>query len=103
MFPTAEERERETQALVDAAQRLLNPERNNMTVRAKFLVESVNATRNCGTTITLQPVINGSEENKKFYRLTPGGKIELSTVNPEAAAQFTPGAAFYVDFTPTEA
>ncbi len=72
-----------------------------MSVRAKFKVESVLQTQN-GHSVQLQPVTTGSEENKTFYKYTPGGKIELSTVNVAAAEQFVPGKEFYVDFTPAE-
>lgn len=50
--------------------------------------------------VTLSPVTSGSEENKAFYKWTPGGSIQLETVNTEAAKQFEPGVEFYVDFTP---
>jgi len=69
-----------------------------MAVRAKFKVETI--THNVsGASILLFPVTGESPENKEFYKWTPGGKIELSTVNPAAAEQFTPGKEFYVDFT----
>jgi hypothetical protein len=51
-------------------------------------------------TVHLSPVTSGSDENKKFYEATPGGKIELGTVNGEALKQFAIGDEFYVDFTP---
>lgn len=72
-----------------------------MTVRAKFKVEMITHNTS-GAIITLFPVTSGSEENREFFKYTPGGKIELSTVNPEAAKQFTPGKEFYIDFTPAE-
>lgn len=68
------------------------------TVRAKFKVDSILQTLS-GETIELTPVINGSEENKIFYKYTPGGKICLQTVNHEAAEVFVPGKEFYIDFT----
>ncbi len=69
-----------------------------MAVRAKFKVEAV--THNVsGASITLFPVTGESTENKEFYKYTPGGKIELATVNKAAAEQFIPGKEFYVDFT----
>ena len=72
-----------------------------MSVRAKFKVETV--TRNTsGASVQLVPVINGSEENKQFYKYTPAGSIQLSTVNAAAAEQFKPGDEFYVDFTKAE-
>lgn len=70
-----------------------------MGVRAKMRCESVTNRVN-GSDILLQPVTGGSKENESFYKYTPGGKIELSTVNPEAAKGFVPGQEYYVDFTP---
>jgi hypothetical protein len=70
-----------------------------MSVRAKFRVTSVTQFENTSSKVTLQPVTNGSKENEQFYKWTPGGSIELSTINAEAAAQFVPGKEFYIDFT----
>lgn len=41
-------------------------------------------------------------ENEAFYAATPSGEIELTTVSESAASAFTPGQAYYVDFTPTD-
>ena len=41
-------------------------------------------------------------ENKEFYAATPCGDFALETVSERAAASFTPGQAYYVDFTPAE-
>lgn len=70
-------------------------------VRAKFRVESI-IKRQSGSTIELWPVTSGSKENEQFYRYTPGGRIELSTVNDEAAKRFEVGKEYYIDFTPAE-
>lgn len=43
-----------------------------------------------------------SHENSRFWAYTPGGSIELNTVNAEAVAQFDLGKEFYIDFTPAE-
>ena len=72
-----------------------------MSVRAKFTVKSVTHYQN-GANVLLEPVTGGSKENESFYKYTPGGKIELSTINPEAAKQFVPGKEMYVDFSPAE-
>lgn len=72
-----------------------------MSVRAKFKVETVTHNTS-GASVQLVPVINGSEENKQFYKYTPAGSIQLSTVNAAAAEQFKPGDEFYVDFTKAE-
>lgn len=74
-------------------------------VRAKFVVKEIGRvkwSRNSEEeqVIKLSPVLDGSEENKKFYQFTPGGHIELSVVNPEAG--FELGAEYYVDFTKAE-
>ena len=71
-----------------------------MSVRAKFRVDSVEHTAESVATVKMTPVINGSEENKRFYRWTPGGNILLATINKAAADQFEPGKEYYVDFTP---
>lgn len=73
-----------------------------MTVRAKFEVYSVTALKfgdGKAVNVTLQPVMSGSDENRAFFKASPGGKIEVLTVNAEAASQFEPGKQFYVDFT----
>lgn len=70
-----------------------------MNVRAKFRVESIE-TSVSGSTIKMQPVTSGSEENKQFFKWTPSGSLNMGVVNPEVAAAFVPGAEFYIDFTP---
>lgn len=78
--------------------------RHQMSVRAKFYVHSItmhkgwNASGLMGT-VTLNPVIGGSDENKAFYAATPGGEIKLGTVNEDALKQFAVGDEFYVEFT----
>ncbi len=77
-----------------------------MKVRAKFLCTGNGkvgySPEGVTSNITLQPVTGNSEENKDFFRWTPGGKIELSVVNPATAEQFEVGKEYYVDFTPAE-
>ena len=69
-----------------------------MPVRAKFVCGFKD-----GNAIYLNPVYSGSEENKEFFKFTPGGQIILNCANERAAAQFVPGREYYVDFTPAEA
>ncbi len=78
-----------------------------MSVRAKFVVESYE-TRKSNTrdpeseelrTLSLIAVSDGSEENKKFFRWTPNGKITIGILNPEAWQQLELGKCYYVDFT----
>ena len=70
-------------------------------MRAKFKLESKLTTASSAT-LTFNPVVSGSEENKKFYKYTPAGNIVLSTINLDVAAKFNPGDEVYVDFTLAE-
>lgn len=74
-----------------------------MTVRAKFMVQSVTESVGGLKTANLSPVTSGSPENEKFFKWTPGGQIQLGTINPDAAAEFVLGQQFYVDFTKADA
>lgn len=69
-----------------------------MKVRAKFICRHVEVTGETAR-ISLDPVINGSQENQEFFKWTPGGHIDLQVVNPAAAARFKQGTEYYVDFT----
>lgn len=77
-----------------------------MTVRAKFKVQSVTMTAHWQKdkghlgTVKLHPVTGDSPENKAFYEATPGGSIDIGTINKEALELFQIGREFYVDFTP---
>jgi hypothetical protein len=75
---------------------------DHMTVRAKFKVQHITVAEGGMKTVRLTPVTSGSPENEAFYKWTPGGGIDLSTVNEAAAEQFVPGKQFYVDFTPAD-
>jgi hypothetical protein len=70
-------------------------------VRAKFKVEEVTQSTQ-GYSVRLTPVSGGSPENESFFKWTPWGEIKIGTINVEAAANFTPGKQFYVDFSPAE-
>ncbi|MDF5736788.1 MULTISPECIES: hypothetical protein [unclassified Nostoc] len=74
-----------------------------MTVRAKFTCQQNKTDHEEGAaTVILTPVTTNppTEENLTFWKATPAGQIELQIDNPQASAQFTPGADYYVDFTP---
>jgi len=76
-----------------------------MSVRAKFIVDSVTITgkgEDRGYSIVMRPVVGTSEENKSFYKWTPGGSLQLSTINLKAGEQFEPGKEYYLDFTLAE-
>lgn len=42
-----------------------------------------------------------NHENTKFWDASPGGKLELNCINPEAFTQFGLGQEFFLDFTPS--
>jgi hypothetical protein len=76
-------------------------------VRAKFRVNNVTpytdqSGKPNGYRVDMAPVYdsNPESENAKFFQATPWGQITLGVMNPAAAGAFTPGAEFYVDFTP---
>lgn len=72
-----------------------------MSVRAKFVCQEITTTKD-GATIKMFPVIRGSAENASFYEQTPAGSVVLATINRDAAAQFEPGAEYYLDITRAE-
>jgi hypothetical protein len=47
--------------------------------------------------LTFNAVTSGSEENKQFFKYTPGGIFQFYTINAEAAAQFEIGKEYYID------
>lgn len=79
-----------------------------MSVRAKFRVESISpniandADFANGGSVVLRPVTGGSAENDSFYYQTPGGMVQLSTINQNAIKEFEVGKEYYVDFTRAE-
>lgn len=74
-----------------------------MNIRAKFVVQSISRTT-MGHQVRLFPVTSGSEENLAFYKWTPSGSIDLTTINDAAMKAFgNPGDEFYVDFSPAKA
>jgi hypothetical protein len=70
------------------------------TIRAKFTVDQKTMNANGTQSVRLVPVTCGSEENKQFYKWTPGGAIDLAILNPAAADAFEVGKPYYIDFTP---
>jgi hypothetical protein len=93
-----------------------------MTVRAKFIVNSITSSmgsRKSGEkdpktgyetyvaaemwTIKMNPVYGNSDpnhENTKFWDASPGGSFELNCVNAEAVRQFDIGKEYYFDISP---
>lgn len=69
-----------------------------MPVMAKFKVANITEHEGGLKTATLHPVYGDSEENKKFFKATPSGQIQLGMMNEHASQQFTPGRVFFVQF-----
>lgn len=65
--------------------------------RCKFKCDSILLLENGHKNVTLLPVMSGSEENKSFWKQSPGGKFELYYVNPEV--EFIPGKEYYIDIS----
>lgn len=76
-----------------------------MSVKAKFKCWGVEqpAEGYENTTVTLQAVTYGSEENKSFSKYTPSGTVTLS-ISPETQAHdyFKPGKEYYLTFDEAE-
>lgn len=70
--------------------------------KEEFLVGGSGLPDTLGYTVELNPVIEGSAENKMFYKYTPAGKITLSTINQKGAGELEVGKQYYVDFTVAE-
>ena len=43
---------------------------------------------------------SGNEENDLFFKYTPAGDLEFSTVNADAVKDLVPGGEYYIDITP---
>jgi len=74
------------------------------TVRAKMQCV-VNEDWSDGKHVVMQAVYDPDpdSENGKFFKYTPGGSVDLSIVNPAAAAAFEVGKEYFVDFTAADA
>jgi hypothetical protein len=91
---------------------------SNPTVRAKFRCDQIthlithfydpDAMQSIPTparTIIMSPVYGGGDpnhDNTKFWRASPGGRLELQVVNAPAAEGFVVGKEYYLDFTPAD-
>lgn len=69
-----------------------------MKVRCKFIcVETTN--NRSGHTASFEPVIEGSKENEKFFKYTPSGKLDISTLKKQS---FKAGKEYYLDISTVE-
>jgi len=63
--------------------------------RCKFRVSNIEEVEDNGTSVTLDVVVDGSDENKSFWEFTPAGHIRLCVLSD---SNFTLGEEYYVDF-----
>lgn len=72
-------------------------------VRGKFKLDVI-TNYSCGTKCfnftAVSPADGEIEENAKYHKYTPSGKVEMVIDNPAARAQFALGEYYYLDFTP---
>jgi hypothetical protein len=71
-----------------------------MSVRCKFrcyFVETHGEGENKVDLVRMNAVIDGSEENKQFFRFTPGGSFDIYNSNP--SNKFEIGKEYYLDIT----
>jgi hypothetical protein len=55
-----------------------------------------------GFYLSFSPVVDGSPENKEFFKYTPGGQVIFHVLNRNASEKFEQGKQYYVDFSPAE-
>jgi hypothetical protein len=68
-------------------------------VKAKFKCDlKIEMTE--GFYLEFSPVIEGSPENKEFFKYTPSGKLTMATINILAATQFETGKEYYLYLSP---
>ena len=53
-----------------------------------------------GSQVEMEPVYSGSEENEKFFSMTPYGKLEMGTVNPDI--KWEEDAEYYIEIRKAE-
>lgn len=68
-------------------------------VRCKFRCEKKVLVAGEVGSVELVPVTSGNEENEKFFKWTPWGKLEFGTINETALKGFEPGKEYYIDIT----
>ncbi len=51
------------------------------------------------TKIELQPIVGKSEEDRKFWKNTPSGKLEMMIDTSEGSSFFEVGKEYYLDFS----
>ncbi|NTG73286.1 hypothetical protein G6M02_08085 [Agrobacterium rhizogenes] len=69
--------------------------------RSKFKLVSKNENQ-AGFSLNFEPVTSGSAENDRFFKFTPWGKLEIGTINADAANGYKVGKEYYLDLIEAE-
>lgn len=69
-----------------------------MATRAKFVVQEKRELKD-GFQVILAAVTGDSDENKKFFKYTPSGRLDMGLIEKDTADKFKPGVEYYIDFT----
>ena len=72
-------------------------------IRAKFVCSQTTTVPSGSEEVKLVAVYSTAGENAQWAKATPQGSISMLIDNPAAIGKFTPGAEYYVDFTPAVA
>lgn len=74
-----------------------------MSVRAKFQVQGIKKTSWGGSIFEMGAIYDQTiEEDRRYAKATPSGKLEMQIDNPPAAEFFELGKFYYLDFTKAE-
>lgn len=73
-----------------------------MLTRCKVTCNYIHQSDVNGSHLIFTPVVDGSEENKQFFKYTPGGQIQFYVTNEAVASRFEMGKQYYVDFSQAE-
>lgn len=71
-------------------------------MRAKMKVTSVKKFEGDYEQLELAAVMNGTDEDNTFSKVTPTATLSMMITNPNLVGTFEPGQKFYVDFTSAE-
>jgi hypothetical protein len=75
------------------------PEKTLMTVKAKFVVNSITDHGNDHKQVNLSAAVAG-DGNKEWSKYTPSGSLTMLVTNPAASEQFIVGAEYLLTFEP---
>lgn len=72
--------------------------RSKQMTRCKFKCDSITDHGAGNKSVSMTPVVSGSDENKAFWKYTPSGKFEINYANQNVF--FEAGKEYFVDISP---